>query len=302
MAKERYGFRTPLTQTTLRQNINPTGTASGRYIPLGMLALWLLGLAVDMVVALVMGWLKVSTPCIAAWVVWGAVATLYLSSPDSLQEYRFTELPIAWRYLHEAHDVPSGDTMRVSELTAVSNMLDVRDEDECIFTLGDVQSYAYSVVGTASRFLFDSSRAAVADDWDSFLHKISPEVTLSCYTIKGGENVDEQVAALDARRRDLGPDADPELLELIDEQRGALTGFVAGRSDSIQQILVVSSRNPMELAEAARRIEEAAMAGEDTKGAKVSSRILRSARLLTRDDVRDLIRHFMGPLERGGED
>lgn len=299
-AKQRYGIRTSLTETVLQQNINPMGTTNdNRYIPLGTVVGWLAGATATAAVTLLLAWAKASGWCIALWVVFGLAATGYLFGVNDLDEYRWTELPVVWRYWQEPRTIPSGDQDRVSELVPVSNVMDMRDGDRRIALLGRRYACAYSVIGTASRFLFDSTRQAVVADWDRFVARMPHDVTLTCITVKAGEHVEDQRAALKERVRALGPDADPELLELAAEQRAALDRITGDPAfNALEQVMIVASASQASLAEAVGLVERAAGSAQDEQGAGVASRILTGARLLDRGELRELLSHLMAPLDQ----
>lgn len=292
-----YAVRTSLAQSKLEQNVNPFGADSGsRYVSLGSILMWVGALGVIVWVGFALLHLRVSIPWVLAWGAWGFIASAYLIAQTPLREYRFASIRVVFDYWRRPRRVRTTGGTPIAGIMAVSNILDVRP-DGLIEMLGGVKGYAYDVVGTASKFLFGSSQQAVTGAWDMFTRHLDPEVTMSIYTVKSGENVAPQLKALAARREALGRQADPELLELIAEQEYALSGYISRRFQTIDQILVLTSTNEETLMQAAADLELAAASGQDDAGMAVGSEVFRSARRLGLAGVRDLQHHLLGPLD-----
>lgn len=292
-----YAVRTSLAQSKLEQNVNPFGADSGsRYVPLGSILLWAGAIGVIVWVGFAILTFGASVPWVIAWGAWGLIASAYLIAQTPLREYRFASIRVVADYWRHKRRVRTTGGTPIAEIMAVSNVLDVRP-DGLIEMLGGVKGYAYDVVGTASKFLFGSSQQAVTGAWDMFTRHLDPEVTMSVYTVKSGENVAPQLKALAARRAALGPDADPELLELLAEQEYALSGYISRRFQTIDQIIVLASPNEEALMQAASDLELAAASGQDDTGMAVGSEVFRSARRLGLAGVRDLQHHLLGPLD-----
>lgn len=297
MAKPAYGIRTGLDQSRLDQAINPMGggAGAGSYITLRCVLYWI-GLF------LVGTW--------GGFGIYGRLGPLYvlvfesyvlavgliLFTPTPMHSYRFRQIPIVIRYFTTKREVPTAGRVPVSALMRVSPILDV-GPDGTIVMAGAMYGYAYEVEGTASKFLFDADRASVVDSWDNATRRMDVEVGMSIVTVRSAENVDTQLAALQATRRALGPDPDPELLELLDEQHAVLSRHVAARFQTTTQIVILYSANRELLDEQAGQLENAARAGRDIRGLQAGAEVVRSARRLGRDDVRSLEAHLIGPLD-----
>ena len=147
---------------------------------------------------------------------------------------------------------------------------------------------AYSVVGSASRLLFDQDRDAILNRNDRFYRKLEPGVEWVFITTKEPQRVYAQVAALEKRNQALPLEArDPELVALMDEQYESLRSYVGSSFFSIHQYLILIARNEEELRKAHNLL--------DSEAAD-SSLMFKQVSMLTYDETIDLLATHYGPV------
>lgn len=296
MAKSAYGIRTGLDQTRLDQSINPMGGGkSVQYITLRCILYWI-GLFLVATWGGFFIFSRIGPLYVLGFLAFVLAVGIFLFTPTPMHTYRFRQIPTVWRYMTSKRSVETMGQKPVANAMRISPILDV-DPNGLIVMTGDRYAYAYEVEGTASKFLFDADRANVVDTWDSYVRKLDVEVGMNIVTIKSAENVDTQLAAIRACRRALGPDPDPELLELLDEQNDILAHHVAAKFQTTTQILILHSANRELLDEQAAILEQTARAGRDTRGLRMGSLVVRAARRLGLDEVRTMEAHLVGPLD-----
>lgn len=245
--------------------------------------------------ALVLMWLLIGTPLKGANFgllllisLWWIAATFYFGAYSKTKEMKFMQLSPLFEYLPVmARRVITRSDSRPGQFHSIVGIVAVDEVSGLISYADGTVGQAYSVVGSASRLLFDQDRDAILDRNDRFYRKVEPGVEWTFVTTKEPQRVYSQVAALERRNRALDHRArDPELVALMDEQLNSLQGYVGRSFFSIHQYLFLRAGN-----------EEALRAAHNLLDAEAadSSLVFKQVMMLTPDETLDLLRTIYGP-------
>lgn len=290
MAKDRYSVPVSLDRSILDHEIN-LSNKSFQVKPLPMKVIFTyLGSAI------VLMWVLTSTPLkganfglLALITLWWIAATVYFAAYSKTKEMRGSQLSALFDYLPKtSRRVVTRSDSRTGPFLSIVGIKDV-DQDTGLITYVDgMVGQAYSVVGSASRLLFDQDRDAILNRNDRFYRKLEPGVEWVFITTKEPQRVYAQVAALEKRNQALPLEArDPELVALMDEQYESLRSYVGSSFFSIHQYLILIARNEEELRKAHNLL--------DSEAAD-SSLMFKQVSMLTYDETIDILATHYGPV------
>ena len=245
---------------------------------------------------LILMWLLTSTPLKGANFgllvligLWWIAATFYFGAYSKTKEMKFMQLSPLFEYLPAtARKVMTRSDSRPGQFHSIVGIVAVDEVSGLISYADGTVGQAYSVVGSASRLLFDQDRDAILDRNDRFYRKVDPGVEWTFVTTKEPQRVYSQVAALERRNRALDRKArDPELVALMDEQLNSLRGYVGRSFFSIHQYLFLRAGN-----------EEALRAAHNLLDSEAadSSLMFKQVMMLTPDETLALLRTIYGPV------
>lgn len=146
--------------------------------------------------------------------------------------------------------------------------------------------YFYSVVGSASKLLFESDRDRILDRVDGFFRKISTECEVQFITTKSAQRVHKQKLAMRDRYKNL---SDPELKALAQKEFDCLHRYVGGRYKSIHQYMLIKGDN-YEVLENTKNVVRAEV--------ESSTRMIRRCMPLKRAGVESLLAQIYRGKER----
>lgn len=290
MAKDRYSIPVSLDRTILDHELS-LANKSFHMKPLPMKVIFTY---IGSIVVLM--WLLTGTPLkgssfgfLAMITIWWIAATAYFAAYSKTKEMRMSQIGALLDYVpKKARRVLTRSDSRTGPFLSIVGIKDV-DQDTGLITYVDgMVGQAYSVVGSASRLLFDQDRDAILNRNDRFYRKLEPGVEWVFITTKEPQRVYAQVAALEKRNQALPLEArDPELVALMDEQYESLRSYVGSSFFSIHQYLILIARNEEELRKAHNLL--------DSETAD-SSLMFKQVSMLTYDETIDLLATHYGPV------
>jgi len=288
MAKDRYSVPVSLDRSILDHELS-LSNKSFHMKPLPMKVIFTY---VGSIVVLM--WLLTGTPLkgssfgfLALITIWWIAATAYFAAYSKTKEMRMNQIGALLDYVPKtSRRVVTRSDSRTGPFLSIVGIKDV-DQDTGLITYVDgMVGQAYSVVGSASRLLFDQDRDAILNRNDRFYRKLEPGVEWVFVTTKEPQRVYAQVAALEKRNQALPLEArDPELVALMDEQYESLRSYVGSSFFSIHQYLILIARNEEELRKAHNLL--------DSEAAD-SSLMFKQVSMLTYDETIDLLATHYG--------
>lgn len=242
MAKDHHTIRARIDRSFLDHEIVlSTKTFNAKPMPLKQILFYGGG-------GLLIIWLVTSTfikssgfVSILLFVIWALIAVAYLGNMTKTKELNIQTIPALLSYLPK--DSRRVLTRRDSDPSAFYSIVGINsiDEDSGRIRFADGQyGQAYLVVGSASYLLFDEDRTRILDRVDSFWRKVETDAQFIFITTREPQRVHRQVASLERRHQALEI-ADPDLLDLNDEEYDILTDFVGGRFPSIHQYVIAKA-------------------------------------------------------------
>lgn len=224
--------------------------------------------------------------------IWWIAVTIYMGGYSKTKEMRSARLLPLIDYLpKKSRHVRTRTDSKPGAFYSIVGITDVDPVSGLISYSDGTVGQAYSVVGSASRLLFDEDRNAILDRNDRFYRKMEAGVEWIFVTTKEPQRVYSQIANLERRKMSLDKEAhDPELLALADEQYETLRSYVGSSFFSIHQYLFIRAGN-----------EEALRAAHNLLDNEVadSSLVFKQVSMLTSDETLDLLRTIYGPVTVG---
>ena len=290
MARSSYAIPASLNRSILDHELSLSNKdIKSRPLPLKVILFYLGS-------ALVLMWLLTGTPLKGAnfgllvlIVVWWIAATLYFGAYSKTKEMKFMQLSALFEYLPAtARRVFTRSDSRPGQFHSIVGIVAIDEVSGLISYADGTVGQAYSVVGSASRLLFDQDRDAILDRNDRFYRKVEAGVEWTYVTTKEPQRVYSQIATLERRNQALvGRARDPELVALMDEQLESLRNYVGASFFSIHQYLFLRAGN-----------EEALRAAHNLLDAEAadSTLMFKQVVMLTADETLDLLRTIYGPV------
>lgn len=283
MAKDRYSIPVSLDRTILDHELSLVNK------PLKVIFTYIGSIVVLM-------WLLTGTPLkgssfgfLALITIWWIAATAYFAAYSKTKEMRMGQIGALLDYVpKKLRRVLTRSDSRTGPFQSIVGITSVDENTGLITYVDGMVGQAYSVVGSASRLLFDQDRDAILNRNDRFYRKLEPGVEWVFITTKEPQRVYAQVAALEKRNQALPLEArDPELVALMDEQYESLRSYVGSSFFSIHQYLILIARNEEELRKAHNLL--------DSEAAD-SSLMFKQVSMLTYDETIDLLATHYGPV------
>lgn len=183
---------------------------------------------------------------IIAFVAVWAMVTFMLVKPDGTGGIRAQWVPVALEYMSKANRrVSCRKADRANDFRGLCNISDIDYERGLIEFCDGTYGYLYSIVGAGSVLLFDEDRDAIINRADTFFRKMKCGYELIFITVKEPQHVERQVEAMDRRiARLTAAGSDPELIQLVREERRTLAEGVGREFRSIHQYMIVKAENP----------------------------------------------------------
>lgn len=290
MAKDRYSVPVSLDRSILDHELS-LSNKSFHMKPLPMKVIFTY---VGSIVVLM--WLLTGTPLkgssfgfLALITIWWIAATAYFAAYSKTKEMRMNQIGALLDYVpKKSRRVFTRSDSRTGPFQSIVGIQSVDENTGLITYVDGMVGQAYSVVGSASRLLFDQDRDAILNRNDRFYRKLEPGVEWVFITTKEPQRVYAQVAALEKRNQALPLEArDPELVALMDEQYESLRSYVGSSFFSIHQYLILIARNEEELRKAHNLL--------DSEAAD-SSLMFKQVSMLTYDETIDLLATHYGPV------
>jgi hypothetical protein len=290
MAKDRYSVPVSLDRSILDHELS-LSNKSFHMKPLPMKVIFTY---VGSIVVLM--WLLTGTPLkgssfgfLALITIWWIAATAYFAAYSKTKEMRMNQIGALLDYVpKKSRRVLTRSDSRTGPFQSIVGIQSVDESTGLITYVDGMVGQAYSVVGSASRLLFDQDRDAILNRNDRFYRKLEPGVEWVFVTTKEPQRVYAQVAALEKRNQALPLEArDPELVALMDEQYESLRSYVGSSFFSIHQYLILIARNEEELRKAHNLL--------DSEAAD-SSLMFKQVSMLTYDETIDLLATHYGPV------
>lgn len=290
MAKDRYSIPVSLDRSILDHELS-LANKSFHMKPLPMKVIFTY---VGSIVVLM--WLLTGTPLkgsnfgfLALITIWWIAATAYFAAYSKTKEMRMNQIGALLDYVpKKSRRVLTRSDSRIGPFQSIVGIQSVDESTGLITYVDGMVGQAYSVVGSASRLLFDQDRDAILNRNDRFYRKLEPGVEWVFITTKEPQRVYAQVAALEKRNQALPLEArDPELVALMDEQYESLRSYVGSSFFSIHQYLILIARNEEELRKAHNLL--------DSEAAD-SSLMFKQVSMLTYDETIDLLATHYGPV------
>lgn len=290
MAKDRYSVPVSLDRSILDHELS-LSNKSFHMKPLPMKVIFTY---VGSIVVLM--WLLTGTPLkgssfgfLALITIWWIAATAYFAAYSKTKEMRMNQIGALLDYVpKKSRRVLTRSDSRMGPFQSIVGIQSVDENTGLITYVDGMVGQAYSVVGSASRLLFDQDRDAILNRNDRFYRKLEPGVEWVFITTKEPQRVYAQVAALEKRNQALPLEArDPELVALMDEQYESLRSYVGSSFFSIHQYLILIARNEEELRKAHNLL--------DSEAAD-SSLMFKQVSMLTYDETIDLLATHYGPV------
>lgn len=243
MSKSSYKIPVSLDRSRLDHEIPiEAWQMRSRPIPVKVLLYWV-------VVIFAMMWILTQSPLSSApWYLrvllglWILVAAGVLGRRNKTGEFTFMRVPALMAYAPSRNrKVVSRYNSKPYGFMTIVGIKEVHGNGLIDFIDGDV-GQMYSVVGSASRLLFQVDREAIMRRVDSFYQKIDTDSSWIQITTKEPQRVFQQIAATERRNRALEY-RDPGLDALLAEQARVLVEEVGGQFDSLHQYILVRSPN-----------------------------------------------------------
>lgn len=239
MSKGRYRVPISLDRSTLDHEITLEGKGMRmRPLPVKVLMYWFLAFVM-------IAFILVKSPFSAApvWMlfflfVWMVAAVVVMGKRTKTNEFTFMQVPALIAYLpRPARKVMARRNSKPFGFMSIVGIKSISRTGIIYFVNGDV-GQMYSVVGSASRLIFDSDRDAIMRRVDAFYRKVDDECSWIQITTKEPQRVFEQVAAVEQQNLALVY-TDPDLRSLLEERLTVLTTQVADTFESLHQYLLV---------------------------------------------------------------
>lgn len=285
MAKDRYSVPVSLDRSILDHELS----LYMKPLPMKVIFIYVGSIVVLM-------WLLTGTPLkgssfgfLALITIWWIAATAYFAAYSKTKEMRMNQIGALLDYVpKKSRRVLTRSDSRMGPFQSIVGIQSVDENTGLITYVDGMVGQAYSVVGSASRLLFDQDRDAILNRNDRFYRKLEPGVEWVFITTKEPQRVYAQVAALEKRNQALPLEArDPELVALMDEQYESLRSYVGSSFFSIHQYLILIARNEEELRKAHNLL--------DSEAAD-SSLMFKQVSMLTYDETIDLLATHYGPV------
>lgn len=221
-------------------------------------------------------------------VLWIFAVAAFYGSRNKTGEMRFMQLPALISYftpgrrqvMTRRNSNPYG-FMTITQIKSI-------DDTGVIHYLDGSYGQLYSVVGAASRLLFESDRTRIVDRVDNFWRKAGTEAEWVWITTKEPQRVYDQIAEVERQNVALRH-RDPDLDMLMREKLGILMEDVSGKYESIHQYLLLRSRTFGGLSRAHQELD-----GER----RDSSLMLRKATILRREQALAVLGPIYGSPDR----
>lgn len=253
MAKTRYKVPISLDRSSLDHEITLEGKGMRlKPLPVKVLAYWFLAFVV-------IAWILVKSPFSGApiWMlvllgIWLVVVAVVMGKRTGTGEFTFMQLPALIQYLPPtSRKIMTRSNSRPFGFMSIVGIKEITPGGIIRFTDGDI-GQLYSVVGSASRLLFDRDRDAIMDRVNGFYQKIDTECSWIQITTKESQRVYQQLAGVEVQNRALkyrDPDLDALLAEKFDVLK-ALTQGEVGEFESLHQYILVRGPNMKALKQA----------------------------------------------------
>ncbi len=246
--------------------------------------------------ALVGFWLLTQTFLAQAALIWQILfvivyilLTLYLFRMTDTGQPQFSLLSPMMYYLTKSNrTIITRNSAKANEFRWMTNLKSINPDTGLLEFMDGDFGYAYRVVGSGSRLLFESDKKEIIDHTDRFYQKIRPGHQLIFITTKEPQKVGVQARVMKYRYDHLKTE-DPQLREMMEQNFDALKHRVGRDSRSIHQYMILKAPNMEEL-KALRSIFQAEAEG--------SAWVFKQASALFGDDLYELFHTVYGPLER----
>lgn len=286
MAKSRYKVPISLDRSSLDHEITIEGKGMRlKPLPVKVLAYWFLAFVV-------IAWMLTKSPFAAAplWMVillgiWLIAVAVVMGKRTGTGEFTFMQLPALIQYLPpSSRRIMTRSNSRPFGFMSIVGIKEVTAGGIIRFTDGDV-GQLYSVVGSASKLLFEQDAVAIMDRVDRFYQKIDTECTWIQITTKESQRVYQQLAGVEVQNRALvhrDPDLDALLAEKFDVLKSLTQGDV-GEFESLHQYILVRGPNMKALKQAHKTL---------VSERSMSSLFLRRCELLKGDATLQVLSSF----------
>ena len=171
---------------------------------------------------------------------WGTMCYLVLTTTKT-KEYGYHRLANLVRYLQpmsrRINTRRSAPAVQFATVAGIRSM----DPDTGIISYTDGSfGMVFDVIGNASYLLFESHKTDILDRVDNHYRKMHPGVTYHFVTVKQPQEVDEQVENLNLREDALTTN-DPDLVAMLETERGVLRRYVGSQCKSLHQYMVMQA-------------------------------------------------------------
>lgn len=179
-------------------------------------------------------------PLLVLFMLWFIVVAVFFGRRTKTGEMVFNQIPALVQYL------PKGRrkilTRRTSKPFDFMELLNIKDIDESglIYFLDGSFGQGYSVVGSASRLVFDGDRAHIVNRVDNFFRKIDTKTEYIFLTMKEPQRVHRQLNNFNKQINRMKY-THPELRALMQEKYEIARDDVGGRFNSIHQYVILKA-------------------------------------------------------------
>ena len=175
-------------------------------------------------------------------VLWVILTGFFAQTTDT-KELKARLLPVAVNYAKkENREVLTRQSSHPYEFYAIVGIKDLDMQTGLISYQDGTFGQMYLVVGTASRFLFESDETAILNRYNAFWKKVDTDCEFCTITTFEPQRVYRQVAALEERNKNL-QNRDADLRRLLKEEYEILVKSVGGSFTSIHQYLLLKGDN-----------------------------------------------------------
>lgn len=241
MAKQTYKIPTSIDASVLDQEVNLVSNDNAQVQPVKVrtIVLILVSFILGAVLLYKFLWLAGFVTKAVFFVSWVSM-TMLLMTRDKTGEEGFLRVQALFSYLDPANRrTVTRRSASIKQLFKLLNIRDINEEGVISFNDGTV-GLIYSAVGNASALLFENDQRTILDSADVFYQTLDTKHEIITITSKSSQNVDLQIAAMNARYKRRNFDS-PELIGLLKTSQDALKHDVGDRFKSINQAIILKT-------------------------------------------------------------
>lgn len=172
---------------------------------------------------------------------WG-VLTHLLASYTKRKDMQITLVEPFFNYIFSPRRLSTRSTDKANDFYGICGIAGLAEDDRLIEYADGTVAYAYQIVGSASRLLFEEDRDLILRRTDGFFRKLGNDYELIIITTRESQKVYKQVAALQSRYNNLKVD-EPDLENLLEQQFQVFKSYIGSSFRSIHQYLFIKANN-----------------------------------------------------------